>query len=109
MASPTGQKGAYMPKQKKHRANLLTTRLVYLRQEDVFRFVAANPSICTQYITFKMKGTDEQGTQSELPGTTKPKFLDPLAQLIKTHNLNTVGTVQYFNCAGYEQGERQRL
>jgi hypothetical protein len=42
-----------------------------------------------------------------MPGVSKTKFMDPLTRSLKQHNLNTVRTVQYFNCAGYQFGERR--
>lgn len=82
------------------RANLKSKRLIYLTQDDIFRFIENNPSICVQVVTYKYKGdTDVLPTELEnMPGTAGPK--EPKFAAV-------VRWVQFWNCEGFEQGERQ--
>ena len=82
------------------RANLKSKRLVYLPGSEVFRFIENNAYTCVQVVTYKVaEPAFNENPQEKPAGVFQPK--DPKMQAV-------VREVQYWNCEGFEQGERRR-
>ena len=100
--------GPNRPPVQSQRANLKSKRLVYIQRDELFRFVGEHPYTCVQYVTYGTKQTEEAEPEAEskYESFIKPKMPDELTMEIYKHNASTVRYVQYFNCAGYEFGEK---
>ena len=79
------------------RPNLKSKRLIYLPSSEIFRFVENNAYTCVQVVTYKIKEPVFNENQEKPIGFTKPK---------EPHMQAVVREVQYWNCEGFEQGER---
>jgi hypothetical protein len=79
-------------------ANLKSHRLIYLSGSDIFRFIENNPYTCVQVVTYKIK--------EEIFSEIKQEKTIGMVQPKEPHMQAMVREVQYWNCEGFEQGER---
>lgn len=75
--------------------------LVYLKREEVFRYITRHPFTCVEYIQFRRKETEV----TEKPDANLKKFKAPyFPQPAEGSRF-----VQYFNCADRKPGETHPL
>ena len=79
----------------KQSANLKSKRLIYLTNAQIFRFIENNPYTCVQVVTYKVREPDEMPIE---PSNAESKVKGPKMEEI-------IRYVQYWNCAGFEDGE----
>ena len=93
MPSPFGTRGPV-----RAGANLKSKRLIYLPGNEIFRFIENNPYTCVQVVTYNITEPAFNENPEKPAGLFKPK--EPKMQAVTRE-------VQYWNCEGFEQGERR--
>lgn len=82
-------------------ANLKTKRLIYLTNAEIFRYIEQHPFTCVQVVTFHERNEELITETVQMPGRfqmpKEPKFAA------------VVREVQFWNCDGFEQGERRNI